>query len=96
MHREHRRHPTYPGDTSDRLVKVSRNLRHRHGYGEKVKGIPCPAQKTGKEHQPLMGCEVSEDGDGVSDFMLKARLAWLLQEDQLKDIPEEASDWSLE
>ena len=43
-----------------------------------------------------MGREVSEDGDGVSDFMLKTRLTWLLQEDQLKDIPEEASGWSLE
>lgn len=43
-----------------------------------------------------MGCEVSEDGDGVSDFMLKTRLAWLSQEDQPEDIPEEASDWSPE
>lgn len=61
---------TYPRHIRVRYIKILRNLGDGHGHGEEVKGIPRPAHETRSEHEPLVGSQLSQDGNWVSQFVL--------------------------
>lgn len=62
---------SYPRDIRIRHPERLGNLSNRQRYSEKVKRVPGPPQKAGRKHEPLVGRQLAQNSDGVSQLVLE-------------------------